>query len=248
MKPTARFGLSILLVAAIALPAAAAYVYPLSSIDIRNAYFLGTQNDERSADVFLQYVHHLPAPKAGVYISEIGIDTPYTQVAELCAMEPNEHAQEAEQKYLGKPLSFLVHVVVFPGSANGEQLVPSAGQVFPSLPDYWSDMKYRLVQDKEIPSKSMRASTLYSSTDGNSVPVGERVELEFDAEKIKDDTITIEVDTPDGQHVETTFNLAKLKYSGPTQVFSPLRELQIPQRLRTQIAASSSTSSCPLPR
>lgn len=211
MKTSTRFGLSILLVTAIALPAAATYVYPLSSTDIRNAYFLGTQNDERSADVFLQYVHHLPAPKTGMYISDISVDTPYTQVAELCAKQPNEHAQEAEEKYLGKPMSFLVRVVVFPASSGAGQILSSAGQVFPSLPDFWSDLKYGLVQDKEIPVKSMHASAIYSSGDGAPVPVGERVELEYDAAKITADTITIEVDTPDGQHVETTFNLAKLR-------------------------------------
>lgn len=211
MKPTARFGLSILLVAAIALPAAAAYVYPLSFMDIRNAYFLGAQNDERSADVFLQYVHHMPAPKSGPYISDISIDTPYTQVAELCAKDPNDRAQEAELKYLNKPMSFLVHVVVFPASAGTPQFPSPAGQVYQSLPDSWTDLKYKLVQGEEITVKSKRATALYSSTDCHSAPVGEIVELEYDAAKITSDTITIEVDTPDGQHVETTFDLAKLK-------------------------------------
>lgn len=211
MKSTAQFGLSIFLVMAIALPAAAAYAYPLSSTDIRNAYFLGTQNDERSADVFLLYVHHMPAPKSGPYISDISIDTPYTQVAELCAKEPNEHAQEAEQKYIGKPMSFLVRVVVFPASAGQVQFPSLAGQMYQSLPEFWSDLKYRLVQDKEIPLKSTHATALYRSTEGEAVPVGERVELEYDAAKIASDTITIQVDTPDGQHVETTFDLAKLR-------------------------------------
>jgi hypothetical protein len=211
MKSTTRFGLSVLLVVTIALPAAAAYIYPLSSNDIRNAYFLGTQNDERSADVFLQYVHHLAAPKTGPYISDISIDTPYTQVAELCASAPNDRAQEAEEKYLGKPMSFLVRVVVFQPTVGAPQVSSTEGQVYPSLPNFWSDFKIRLKQDKEIPSKSMHASALYSSHHGNGNPVGERLELEYDAAKITADTITIEVDTPDGQHVEATFNLAKLR-------------------------------------
>jgi hypothetical protein len=210
MKNTMRFGLSILLAAALALPAMA-YVYPLSSTDIRNAYFLGTQNDERSAAIFVEYVHSLPAPKTGPYISDIGIDTPYTQVAELCAGAPNDRAQEAEEKYSGRSFDFLVHLDVIPMDAGGPQVSSMAGQVFPTLPDFWKDFKYKLVQDKEIPSKSMHTSTLYSSGDGSALPVGERIELAYDASKITCDPITIEVDTPDGQHVETTFNLAKLQ-------------------------------------
>ena|ERR1700683_2096104 len=210
MKNTIRIGLSILVVAAIALPAMA-YIYPLSSTDIRNAYFLGTQNDERSAAIFAEYVRSFPAPKTGPYISDIGIDTPYTQVAELCAAATNDHAQEAEQKYTGKSFDFLVRVDIFPASNGAAQIPFSAGQVYSSLPDFWSGLKYRIVQEKEIPSKSMRTSTLYSSGDGSSLPVGERIELAYDASKITGDPITIEVDTPDGQHVETTFNLAKLQ-------------------------------------
>jgi hypothetical protein len=212
MKSASRFGLSILLAAVIALPAMA-YAYPLSSIDIRNAYFLGTQNDGRSADVFLQYVHGLPMPKSPPYVSDIGIDTPYTQVAELCALAPNDHAQEAEEKYLGKSFNFLVHVDVFMQPTGVPPGSSSTGQVYPSLPDFWSDLKYRVVQDNEIPLKSMHATTLYSSGGGDFSPdpIGERIELVYDATKITADPITIEVDRPDGLHVETTFNLAELR-------------------------------------
>lgn len=209
MKTTVRFGLTILLVAAIAVPAMAC-AYPLSSLDIRNAFFLGTQNDERSAAVFLEYSHHLPAPKTGPYVSDISLDTPYTQVAELCALAPNDHAQEAEEKYLGKSFDFLIHIEIFPAPVGTAQVPFSGVQVFQSLPDFWSNLKYHLVQDKEIPSKSMHADALYSPGDGVSI-VGERVDLVYDATKITADPITVEVDMPDGQHAETTFNLAKLR-------------------------------------
>jgi hypothetical protein len=211
MNTTTRFGLSILLAAAIALPAAAAFDYPLSSMDIRSAYFLGTQNDERSADVFLQYVHQLPIPKIGPYMGDIGIDTPYTQVAELCAMVPNDHAQEAEQKYLGKPMSFLVHADIYLTSSFASQSLSPADRVFESLPDFWSGFRFHLTQGKEIPVKSISERSIYSAGQGNAVPVGEKIELEYDVTKITSDEIRIEVDTPDGQHVETMFNLAKLK-------------------------------------
>jgi hypothetical protein len=56
----------------------------------------------------------------------------------------------------------------------------------------------------------MQASAIYSSGDGLSI-VGERVELVYDATKITADPITVEVNMPDGQRAQTTFNLAKLR-------------------------------------
>jgi hypothetical protein len=53
MKPTQRFGLSVLLVVAIGLPVFA-YEYPLSSTSIRDAYILGNRKDEHTAEFFAQ--------------------------------------------------------------------------------------------------------------------------------------------------------------------------------------------------
>lgn len=40
---------------------------------------------------------------------------------------------------------------------------------------------------------------------------GAIIEQDYDAEKIDADLTTVKMDTPDGQHVETAFDLAKLR-------------------------------------
>ena len=86
MKPAAPAGRVVLLgtfasFALIALPALA-YQYPLSSVEIRDAFFLGIRNDDLTAALFAKYTRTLPAPETGPYVAEIDLDTPYLQVAQ----------------------------------------------------------------------------------------------------------------------------------------------------------------------
>ena len=207
MKPTQRFGLSVLLIVAIALPGFA-YEYPLSSTSIRDAYILGNRKDEHTAQFFAQYTHHFPIAKTGPYVDEIGLDTPFSQVVERSGTAANYHTQEAEEEFLDKPMIFRVHVQIF------EAPVFSPNSVFAYVPDYWKDFKIQFMQDKEIPSKSVHASLLYPPTDigdGITLPIGVRVEFEYDAAQIDDAPATVKVTTPDGQEIESTFNLDRLR-------------------------------------
>jgi hypothetical protein len=86
MKPASRSGLAVplgtfIIVLAIALPAFA-YQYPLSSVEIRDAFFLGIRNDDLTAALFSKYTRTFPAPETGPYVAEIDLDTPYLQVAQ----------------------------------------------------------------------------------------------------------------------------------------------------------------------
>jgi hypothetical protein len=207
MKPTQRFGLSVLLVVAIGLPVFA-YEYPLSSTSIRDAYILGNRKDEHTAEFFAQYTHHFPIAKTGLYVDEIGLDTPFSQVVERSGSAANYHAQEAEEEFIDKPMIFRVHVQIF-GTP-----VFSPNAAFTYVPDYWRDFKIQFMQDKEIPSKSVHASLLYPPTeigDGITLPIGVRVEFEYDAAQIDDAPATVRVTTPDGQEIESTFDLDRLR-------------------------------------
>lgn|SRR5271156_959869 len=207
MKPTQRFGLSVLLVVAIALPAIA-YEYPLSSTSIRDAYILGNRKDEHTAEFFANYTHHFPVGKTGPYVDEIGIETPFSQVVERCGTAYNYHAQEAEEEFGDKPMIFRAHVQIF------EFPVFSPGAALTYAPEYWKDFKIQLMQDKEIPSNKVNAELLYPPTDqdyGTSLPIGVRVEFEYDAAKIDDAQATVKVTMPDGQEVESTFDLDRLR-------------------------------------
>ena len=219
MKSPSRWSRWILL-PAIALaalqPALASYTYPLSSEAIRDAYFLGKRNDEQTAAFFTKYVHSLPAPQSGPYVAAIGIDTPFSSIVRRTQAASDEyHAQEAEQEFLGKPGTFGVFVQIC-----FTQTFPDPSEFSPHgtnavvMPAFWQDFEIRLKQDQEIKPQSVKGGPSYSDVGpldqyGFS---GAEVDLDYNPAKIDASSpLTVEVLTPDGQDVQTTFDLSQLR-------------------------------------
>jgi hypothetical protein len=218
MKPAARSGLAILLgtfviLVLIALPALA-YQYPLSSSDIRNAYLLGYAKDLNTTNFFAAYVRQLPMPETGPHVAKITLKTPYGQIVELGQSAVNADVQGAEEEYASRKLPFLVQVGVdltptYPDAPASDPAAPGF-----ALPDFLRDFPVRLVQDdKKIGEQSTQVDLLYSEGASNTYEVsGAIIEYRYDPEKIDpDDEVTIVVNTPDDQDVETTFDLGHLR-------------------------------------
>lgn len=190
-----------------------AFSHPLSSTAIRDAYFLGAQNDERTAEFLAQYARRLPAPKTGPYVNEIGIDTPFTQIVRHALTTANYAAPDAVKEFQDKPMSVCVHVDI--GFTPGYSPVPetSAPALYQWVPDFWNDFKVRLIQGNHaIPEQRRVGGPFYFYGDGGTpLIVGAHIELRYDAEQIDADSTTIEVRTPNGQTVESTFDLARLR-------------------------------------
>lgn len=225
MKPAARSGFVILLgtfviLALIAIPALA-YQYPLSSTDIRNAYFTGIRNDELTAAFFANYARKLSAPDTGPYVAEIDLDTPYLQVARRAAGAVNYDSLDAVQEFQDKRMVFHVNVQFFftdtyrPAPLNPTEGIPMAPLTYP---DFWNDFKVRLFQgSKEIRAKSVRGAAIYPSWGGGDgegpppLPMGGTIVVDFDPEKIDTANATVEVLTPDGQDINVPFDLSSLR-------------------------------------
>jgi hypothetical protein len=82
------------------------------------------------------------------------------------------------------------------------------------VPDFQRDFPVQLVQgDKTIGEQSTQVYLLYSEGAYNaSVVSGAIIEYRYDPGKIDpDDEVTIEVQTPDDQEIETTFDLGHLR-------------------------------------
>ena len=218
MKPAARSGFAVLLgpfalVLLIALPALALQ-YPLSSSDIRNAYLLGYAKDLNTTNFFAPYMHEFPVPETGPHIAKITIKTPYGQLVELGQSVFNADVQGAEEEYATRKLPFLVQVGVdltptYPDPHTWNPTAPG----FP-VPDFQRDFPVQLVQgDKTIGEQSTQVYLLYSEGAYNaSVVSGAIIEYRYDPGKIDpDDEVTIEVQTPDDQEIETTFDLGHLR-------------------------------------
>jgi hypothetical protein len=80
--------------------------------------------------------------------------------------------------------------------------------------NFWQKFQFNVKQNgKNIPSKSIHNTPIYSSaTKGTpSVLDGAAVTIEFDAKDVPSQEIDVEVTTPDGKTISTTFDLNKLR-------------------------------------
>jgi hypothetical protein len=218
MKTKSRSGFAVFLAAstlalAIALPALA-YQNTMSSTDIRNAYLLGSRKDSITEGFFVPYEHALPMPRSGPFVATIGVVTPYSQIVRLGQGALNSDVQEAEQQFASKKIPFLVRVGV--NLTDTYPVRPPSGlpAFAVELPNFQKDFKIEFIQsDRKIDAEETRVYLLYSDTMSNVYQIsGAIIEMQYDNEAIEPyDDVTIKVQTPDNQDVETTFDLARLK-------------------------------------
>lgn len=197
MKPLSPSGLTILLAAFFAVQPVFAFQTPLSPEAIRDAYFLGKEESDRSAPVFAKYTRALPPPKSGPDVETIQFETPYLVIADQVSQNQASYlAPDAEREFLGKPEICRVRVFVF----------------FP-LNDEENFTVQLFQRDKEIDIQSKQSSFLYSSADLEDNPtIGIESDVTYAAEKIDpDDDATVRVTLENGHVIETTFDLSQLK-------------------------------------
>lgn len=203
----------LLLVVAISIPALA-YQYPLSSTDIRDAYFLGRSKSDSSATFLAQYVRKLDAPPSGPYVSRISIDTPFTLVAAYSAAAANYDAPTAVQDFQDKPMTVRVEVQIMLTSTYQPGSSPGTATAAPDYPPFWQDFKIKLIQDKEVEAKSVRGRFIYPPVYNSSGPVwptGAAVDLTYAPETVDSVPTTVRVITPDRQRIEAKFDLSLLR-------------------------------------
>lgn len=207
MKPILRWGVPVLLATLLIAPPALSYDCPLSPEAIREAYFLAKANPDKRQKFFEPYRHTPPLPESGPNVALIEVETPFACLVDAIAQTPlSYHAQDAEKDYLGKPGQFRVHVEIFFTATY-----PKATDTAFTLGNFWQDFKVRLRQDAEIPSRSIHGQPIYDD-DTLSGYSGATIDVDYDVAKIDNAGIsTVEVDTPDGQQVETTFSLNSLR-------------------------------------
>lgn len=203
---------------------ARAYEVPLSGHSLRDAYFLGQRNDEKTARFLAQYEHVLPLPERGPHVAEIELHTPY---AEVVAVSRNHtvgySSQQAAADYRKRGDTIRVRVllrltvtyplVIDPKFEISVNEIPGAS-LRPE--DFWKDFGYELRQD-DVPVKplSIRGEPIYGRPYAHASHVwqmtGAQVWLEYAAEDVASVPSDFEVATPDGQRVIVKFDLEKLR-------------------------------------
>lgn len=199
----------------IALPALA-YQYPLSSTDFRNAYLLGARKDSLTSQFFAPYEHPLPMPSTGPYVTAIGIETPYRQVVELGQGDLNSDVQGAEQRFAKTHTPLLVRVAVnctatYPYPDAHTSGLPAFAV---PLPNFQKDFRIRSAQrNKTIEPEDTRVYLLYAGALADFGEIsGAIIELQYDNKRIDPyEDLTVSVETPDHQDIETAFDLSRLQ-------------------------------------
>lgn len=207
---------SLLALTSAILPTPLTYESHLQSESVREAYFLGRRNDEKTVTFFEKYARYLPMPETGPYISFIGLLTPYAQVvAHSQNNTVNYSAQRAEQDYESQYDTIRVTVrIEFTATYSAVKEQKSAkdssgneGFVFRAQ-DFWRDFRFALRQEKDpIKPRDIQGTPIYDDSGFR----GAEIQLEYDAREIRSEDTKFEVITPDGQHVVAKFDLSELR-------------------------------------
>jgi hypothetical protein len=187
---------ALILSLAVTLPSTA-YDYPLSSTAIRDAYFLGRRQGGLGTEFLAEYQRSIPSLRVEQFISFARIETPFVQVAVQSGRKLNYSAQDALEDFRDKPLDFRIHFEIC------------------YMPDAPPDaVKIKLIQNrKEIVPDSVERSGFYAPADVYTRlgSIGEVVDMKVDAAKIDSSSLTVQIDTPNDQHVKVGVDLQSLR-------------------------------------
>jgi hypothetical protein len=169
---------------------------PLTENSIRDAYFLGTRMGGLHPDLLARYARWIPDLKQGNCTSQARLETLFLQVADYSGKALNYSAQSAVKDFSGKPLSFRIYLNIC---------------YRPHAPA--NSVKIKIMQNnKGVVPNSFESSAYSEPTEfGFLLPNGEQIVLEFTAAKIDSSNLTVLIDTSDGQHGETNFDLQALR-------------------------------------
>ena len=209
-----RSGLAILAAVLLMTSIAFAFSAPLSDEAVREAYFLGQRRDDRTAQFLETYRRYFPVPKSGPHVFVVELFTPYAQAVEASSKHGAGYsAQQARQDYQARGDSLRIGVYVRYTSTYGPGFPYSPNKV-PGQTGTWKDFQVRLMLNGEtLESRSARYEGTRMGTGGKgggSRSTGFIVWQEYDASNLASD-VTIEIDTPDGQHVVAPFDLSRLR-------------------------------------
>jgi hypothetical protein len=197
-----------------------AFEAPLSDTAVREAYFLGQRNDQKTVDLLKLYTSSLPLPEKGPYISEIHLLTPYAQVVSNSSQHSTGYsAQQAAADYHGRGDTLLVQVrIEFTATYTYGDAVRTSNDIAGELnrylypEDFWQAFRFTLSQsDQPFEPTRVHADPIYDSSSPGDGLRGANVWLEFDAGQFESQPVQVQVIPPSTQIVLAKFDLAKLR-------------------------------------
>lgn len=211
--------------------AAGILVWPISDVvsatlsdeAVRDAYFLGQRNDEKTARFLETYRRHLPMTQSGLYVSEVELFTPYAETVELSRQRTFGYsAQQAAQEYRDRGDVFRLRVRVFFTDTYSQRTYAQAAtqkdgrgtklkQDARTRSGGWQGFQVQLWQkDKLIEPLEIPGIPVFRGYTVGGGFYGFDVVLHYDGDDIDTDDAQVVILTPDGQRVVAEFDLAQL--------------------------------------
>jgi len=220
MYHTPKSVVSALAVTLLVWPCSAAFGTHFSDQAVREAYFLGQRNDERTAQFLESYLRRLPMPQSGLYVSEIELFTPYAEAVDLSRQHTVGYsAQQATQEYRDRGDVFRLRVrVFFTDTYSSSTYAQTATQKDSKLrkdvrshSDGGQGFQVQLWQgDRLIEPLELPGIPVFRSYTVGDAYFGFDVVLHYDGDEIAPDNAKVVVLTADGQRIAAEFDLAKL--------------------------------------
>lgn len=223
LRTPARSIISVLAAALLIWPFSDVVGATLSDEAVREAYFLGQRNDEKTALFLDTYRRHLPMPQSGLYVSEIELFTPYAETVDLSRQRTFGYsAQQAAQEYRDRGDVFRLRVRVFFTDTYSQHTYAQAatekdgrkiklGKDARTRSGCWQGFQVQLWQkDKLIEPLEIPGVPVLRGYTAEGTSYGFDVVLHYDGDDIDADDAQAVVLTPDGQRVVAEFDLAKL--------------------------------------
>src|SRR5215831_7449709 len=216
MRPLVTPMMAVSLIALLVIFPCQAFELPLSDQGLREAYFIGQHHDASTGAALKPYIHHLPVPQKGAYISEIRLFTPYAQVIDVSNSQSGSYsAQQAAADYRARTDTILVRVRIeftttygFLEADNDAKGASARKGIKIRQQDFWKAFQVGVSQkDEWIEPLSLDGEATYSDIGID----GALVWLVYDAHDLSSDEATVEVFTPDAQHVTSIFDLSSLR-------------------------------------
>jgi len=219
-RPSVRPLLALVLSAIVSCPSSLAFDAHLSDTAVRDAYFIGQRRDESMARYLDHYTKQLPPPKTGPYIASIRFLTPFAQLVLESSRRTGYSAQQAEDEYRhtkGDTVVVSIEIVLTasygpfttePTSSHSGS--PLGYRVRPL--NFWKDFRV-LVLDKDRalePTHFTGDWCCLAARDGSTLS-GATLYLDFPSKDFPSDSVTIEVDPPEGDPVSVNFDLSSLR-------------------------------------
>jgi hypothetical protein len=196
------FALAALAIGGILPVPAQAYEQQLTTEAIREAFLLGSRNDEITVEFWNHYDRLFPGSSPALHVGAVEVLTPYAQVVfDAQHYMINENAVDAVQRYSGRSLPLLVRVSIYYSS-----------NVLPGKCDIERESSVLVTQGRPLKPQKITYHPQHAlfGKSGSRSP-GVQVELQFDPAQIASRELTIRVSFEDGGYMETTFDLARLK-------------------------------------